>query len=271
MTCCGSERSEHLRLALSRPIAHRGLFANPSVPENSLSAFVAARDQGFSIECDVRLSADGVLYAFHDDGLERLCGHAGWFRDLNSTEIDKICLMSGSESPPRVGSMLAAIGGRVPLVIELKTFSNWGWDVSFATERALVNELKNYAGPVAVKSFNPQSVLWVLQALPEIPCGLVACDFLKDSDFSFCCENERRQLAALTHPAARQSDFISYSVHDLNPEISQRITRPLMVWTVRTPLDLQKAREWADAPVFERGVVPFLQSGISFRAGTMRW
>lgn len=271
MTSFGINRAEHLRHAFGRPIAHRGLFSNPSVPENSLGAFFAARDQGFGIECDVRLSADGVLYAFHDDELDRLCGRAGWFQDLHSSGVDDLRLMNSSERPPRVKDMLSGIGGKVPLVIELKTFSKRGWDAAFATERALVEELKRYAGPVVVKSFNPKSVLWMLAELPEIPCGLIACDLLKDIDFPFCGEDEARQLTELTHPAALQCDFVSYSVHDLTPALSRHISRPLMVWTVRTPADLLKAQEWADAPVFEQGVASLLHSGISFRAGTMRW
>ena len=61
-----------------RPIAHRGYHdLNKTRWENTLSAFAAAVERGFAIECDVHLSADGVPVVFHDDDLKRLTGTEG--------------------------------------------------------------------------------------------------------------------------------------------------------------------------------------------------
>ena len=65
------------RKALSKEFAtvkyaHRGLH-DLSLPENSLPAFVAAVEQGFGIELDVRLTRDEVMVVFHDDNLRRMC------------------------------------------------------------------------------------------------------------------------------------------------------------------------------------------------------
>ena len=44
-----------------RPIAHRGYHdRNKTRWENTLSAFAAAVEKNFAIECDVHLSSDGV-------------------------------------------------------------------------------------------------------------------------------------------------------------------------------------------------------------------
>ena len=56
-------------------IAHRGLVS-PEAPENTLSAFRAAVEAGFGFECDIRLSADGKLFTFHDKDLSRVTGGA---------------------------------------------------------------------------------------------------------------------------------------------------------------------------------------------------
>ena len=48
----------------STDYAHRGLHSK-DVPENSLAAFTLARDEGYGIELDVRLSADGQIFVFH--------------------------------------------------------------------------------------------------------------------------------------------------------------------------------------------------------------
>ncbi len=53
-------------------IGHRGAAAR--CPENTLPAFLTARDAGACmIELDVQQSTDGELFIFHDDTLERLC------------------------------------------------------------------------------------------------------------------------------------------------------------------------------------------------------
>ena len=55
------------------PIAHRGLHnASHGIVENTISAAQAAISKGYSIECDVQVSAEGVVMVFHDDTLDRL-------------------------------------------------------------------------------------------------------------------------------------------------------------------------------------------------------
>lgn len=51
-------------------MAHRG--ANEDEPEHSLAAYLRAIDEGAdAVECDVRLSADGVLVLVHDSRIDR--------------------------------------------------------------------------------------------------------------------------------------------------------------------------------------------------------
>lgn len=51
-------------------IAHRG--AGKLAPENTMAAFALAAQRGFRMfECDVKLSADGLLYLLHDATLDR--------------------------------------------------------------------------------------------------------------------------------------------------------------------------------------------------------
>jgi glycerophosphoryl diester phosphodiesterase len=57
-------------------LAHRG--AGKIAPENTLAAFRTGASLGFrGFECDVKLSADGVLYLLHDDDLDRTTNAAG--------------------------------------------------------------------------------------------------------------------------------------------------------------------------------------------------
>jgi glycerophosphoryl diester phosphodiesterase len=62
----------------ARPIAHRGLHDKQrGCEENSLAAFATAATQGFAIECDLQLSADGEAMVFHDETLDRLTDQTG--------------------------------------------------------------------------------------------------------------------------------------------------------------------------------------------------
>ena len=57
----------------AQPYAHRGLHDSAAgVIENTPSAFRAAFDAGYGIECDVQISADGEAMVHHDFILGRL-------------------------------------------------------------------------------------------------------------------------------------------------------------------------------------------------------
>jgi len=57
-------------------VAHRG--AGKQAPENTLAAFRLGASHGYrAFECDVKLSADGVLFLLHDATLERTTSGAG--------------------------------------------------------------------------------------------------------------------------------------------------------------------------------------------------
>lgn len=72
-------------------LAHRGgsgVPANVGI-ENSVAAFAHAYDLGFRyLETDVRRSSDGVVYAIHDDALDRLSGAAGAVASSTAAELD---------------------------------------------------------------------------------------------------------------------------------------------------------------------------------------
>ena len=57
-------------------MAHRG--ANEEEPEHSLAAYLKALDEGAdAVECDVRLTADGVLVLVHDRRIDRTSSGRG--------------------------------------------------------------------------------------------------------------------------------------------------------------------------------------------------
>ncbi len=62
------------------PFAHRGGAGEH--PENTMEAFEAVVSMGYYyLETDVRITADGVLVAFHDERLERMSDRTGRIED----------------------------------------------------------------------------------------------------------------------------------------------------------------------------------------------
>ncbi len=96
-----------------RPVAmaHRGgalLAANHGI-ENTLAAFRRAHALGFRyLETDVHVSADGVVYAFHDLDLRRMTGEPTAIGDVDSTLLDTVRLGAG-EPIPRLVDLLGEL------------------------------------------------------------------------------------------------------------------------------------------------------------------
>ena len=135
----------------ARPIAHRGFHdLNNKRWENTLSAFSAAIERGYAIECDVHLSADGVPIVIHDDDLRRLTGTEGFVWQRTAAEMAQLRIGGTGDHPPTLKEMLDLVDGRVPLVVEIKGVP--GHDAGLV--KAVGRLLKRYDGQVAIMSFD---------------------------------------------------------------------------------------------------------------------
>lgn len=86
--------------------AHRGGAAH--APENSWRAFEHAVSLGYRyLETDLQATADGVLVAFHDRTLTRVCGRDGRVRRLSYAELSA-ARIGGTEPIPVLADLLAA-------------------------------------------------------------------------------------------------------------------------------------------------------------------
>ncbi len=84
--------------------AHRG--GKGPAPENTVAAFAAAVDIGYRyLETDVHRTADDVLVAFHDGGLERMAGLSGGIADHTWERLSEIKL-DGEHPIPRLSELL---------------------------------------------------------------------------------------------------------------------------------------------------------------------
>ena len=158
-----------------RSYAHRGLW-DEKLPENSLGAIRTAAERGFAIEMDIQLSADGEVMVFHDYTLDRVCGRPGKVCEFSAAELGKMPL-SGVESEciPTLSEVLAAVDGRVPLLIELK-----GESGNTALVPAALKVLEGYQGLWCMESFNPLLLRAIKKQAPHVLRGLLSTNLLKE-------------------------------------------------------------------------------------------
>lgn len=237
---------------LRLPLAHRGLHS-PGVPENSMAAFRAAIAAGYGIECDIQAARDGTPVVFHDDDLPRLTGATGLVRDLSPEALARLRLLGSEQGIPSLADVLALVAGRVPLLVEIKDQSLHSGPGVGALEARVAGLLSQYAGPVAVMSFNPYSVAAVHRAAPDLAVGLTTCGY-DPEEWDMLDAPTRARLAAIADFDRVGAGFVSHDHADFdNPALARLQARgvPVLTWTIRSPAEEAAARRIADNITFE--------------------
>lgn len=239
---------------LTRPIAHRALHnIEEGRPENSLAATRAAVGLGYGIEIDLQLSSDGQAMVFHDYILNRLTGQKGRVGGLTAEALSQITLTGSNEGIPTLPQLLTEVAGAVPLLIELKDQHGALEDTDGALERATVQALQGYQGPVALMSFNPHMVARCADLAPDVPRGLTTEAF-PQADWPHVPAARLSELAGIPDYDRVGASFISHDWHDLdNPAIAACRAKgaKLLCWTIKTPDQEAVARQTVNNITFE--------------------
>ncbi|SDE57051.1 Glycerophosphoryl diester phosphodiesterase [Paracoccus isoporae] len=234
------------------PIAHRGLHSR-GVPENSLAAFRAAIGAGYAIELDIQPASDGTPMVFHDYDLNRMCGDEGYVNDMDPEALGELSLDGTDEKIPTLAETLREVAGQVPLLIEIKDQDGrLGTGIGELQDKVAA-QLEDYTGPVAVMSFNPNTVKAFGDAAPEITRGLTSCAFDKD-DWPMLDDETRETLSELADFDRIGAEFLSHQASDLaNPAVQALKDRGVRIlcWTVRSAEEEAEARRIADGITFE--------------------
>lgn len=228
--------------------AHRGLHDNASdAPENSLAAFKKAVEAGYGIEMDVQLTKDKVPVVFHDFTLKRICGKEGKVCDYTLKELKEFKLCDSEEEIPEFSQVLKAVGGKVPLIIELKV--EWT-DVSVCP---LVDEmLQSYKGLYCIESFNPLALFWYRRHHSDVVRGQLSDGFLKSGEFKGILYVILQNLMLNW---ATKPDFVAYN-HKYADVCARKICRGLYknmaaAWTIKSQKELENARNKFDIFIFD--------------------
>ena len=251
----GRGRRERMQTFSKQLIAHRGLHNNKGdAPENSLLAFERACENGYGIELDVRETKDGVLVVCHDDNLKRVAGLSRKISEMPLSEVRRAKLCRSEEKIPTLEEALSLIGGRVPLVLEIKSedIRNAGH-----ISQAVASVLDSYEGPVCMESFNPAVLKWYRKHRPEMLRGQLAEKFPNEKYpnkilmflFSCCFFN------FLTKP-----DFIAYKYSHANL-LRFRLLHDMFHsccagWTIRSEEALRAAAADFDVIIFDSFTPP---------------
>lgn len=242
----GRERPDASAL-LGHLYAHRGLHGG-SVPENSLAAFANAVEAGYGIELDVQLTQDGFLVVHHDASLKRVCGVDLRIGDITFDELCRHPLPDGSCVPLFV-DVLSLVGGRVPLIVEVKHHGGAARNAAAALEH-----LRAYAGPYCVESFHPLAMRYFRRHAPGVIRGQLAMGGKRQPR-----ESSRAAHFALKHLLVNclsRPHFVAYSYpedHTPGMWLMRRCFHPLLAaWTLRSQktLDGALARGY-QLPIFE--------------------
>lgn len=232
--------------------AHRGLHSE-GVAENSMTAFEKAKEMGFGIELDVQLSSDGELVVFHDATLNRVCGIDGRVKDFTYAELSEMYLSGTKDTVPLFKDVLNLIGGRVPLLIEVKMEAG-----ESGIAEKLLEVIDGYKGDFIVESFNPYALKVLRERRPDIMRGILSCVYMKQEKYKgkplyWMLEN------LLTNFIGRP-DFIAYEKigftnHNLRL-IRHTFGTPLMAWTVKSQEEEAEAISHGFDTVIFEGYVP---------------
>ncbi len=213
--------------------AHRGLHRGSEFPENSLLAFAAALEAGAGIECDLRLTADDRVVVFHDADAMRICGRPLRIGACSLAELAR--LRVGDGPIPTLESLLQLVGGRVPLLLEVKVADDlWRW------VPALKQALSGYDGRFGVMSFDARLPRLLKTNLPDVRRGLVVKHALSGW--------KRFWAMRLADP-----QFLAVETAALGKLWVARARRrlPVYTWTVRNREQRRQAEVHADAAIWE--------------------
>lgn len=247
LTAPGSVEKSRYPWLVGHTFAHRGLYTEgQAVPENSMPAFSRAIEAGYGIELDVELTSDGRLVVFHDDTLARMTGAPGTVWESSFERLQGLRLAGTREKIPLFEDVLRLVGGRVPLIVEIKTTPRL--EKLCSMTYAL---LEGYGGPYCMESFNPFMTGWFKRHAPQVLRGQLSMRYGREERILGI---QKFLLGNLLLNCVSRPQFVAYR-HEDSGRFAFRLCRALgavaVAWTVRSVRELACARGRFDAFIFE--------------------
>ena len=198
-------------------IGHRG--APRERPENTLASFLRALDLGAdAVELDVHATRDGVVVVHHDFVPRATPSSPALARRpiAQLTAAELATFRVEGEPIPRLSEVLAALGGRAKVYVEIK-----GRDI----EAAVIDTILGAAAErsTAVHSFDHRAVLRAREQDPKLPSGILLASYL--------IEPASALRAAKARDYWQESSMIDENLVDAVHRANGRV----IAWTVNDP------------------------------------
>ncbi len=191
-------------------IAHRGIYDNKRIYENTISAIQRAIKYQYMVEFDVRLLCDGTCVLFHDQNMERLLHVEG---NIEKITYDDLCYIAKYQVPT-LEEVLSLVDGSVPILIDLKTITS-----KRLLEKKVATLLDEYKGMFAIQSFHIRTLKWFYKNRPQFVTGYLMNrrNFTKNYFF-------------------KKYDFINININLLNDHRVKKLKEDKMVigYTINT-------------------------------------
>lgn len=230
-------------------IAHRGLFDNVKVPENSISAFKKAVKNGYGIELDVQLTTDNKLVVFHDESLLRMTGIDKILNRCSYDEISKLHLLDTKQTIPLFTDVLKLLNKDTPLIIEIKSEGR-----CIDATKKVVEIMKDYDGIYNMESFNPNVVRYLRENEPNIIRGQLSYNYFKDEN-SHISIILKFILTNLLLNFYTKPDYIAYdceNIDNLSFKILSCVYKAECVaWTVKSQKQLDNMKKYYKCFIFD--------------------
>lgn len=160
----------------SEKIAHRGIFDNKRIYENTISSYDRALKHKYIIHIDALMLKDETIICFHDLDAKRLL-HVE--ENVENMTYDELMYIAKYQIPT-LEDALKAVDGKVPLIIEVRNKKK-----RHLFEQKLSEILDNYNGLFAVQSFYLSVLKWFYKNRKNYVTGYLVCKKNSRKDYFF--------------------------------------------------------------------------------------
>lgn len=205
-------------------IAHRGIFDNITIPENSKKAIKEAVKKELPVEIDVQLTKDNILVIFHDYNLKRMTNKEGIIQELNYQEIKDYSLKETKETIPTLQEILEIVQDKVLLDIEIKNTKRIKETCDYLLE--LLKPYHNYI----LKSFNPKIVHYLKKKNKKLKVGYLIGNKKLYPNYLYYLLLANPLTINYCHP-----DFLALSKKLWQKKKFKRKIKkyPILIWTIK--------------------------------------
>jgi len=203
-------------------IAHRGVFDNEKIVENTKESFIKAFHYKYPVEFDVQLTTDNKLVVFHDLDLKRLAKRDDVVQEMDSSEVTRVRLLNTRSTIPFLKDVLELNKDHIFMDIEIKPTKRIKDTVYY-----LMMELDGYSNYV-IQSFDPRIIRYIKKHYPTVQTGLLMqskYDSLLEQWFlhtSFAVKYSKCDYVAISKKIYRNKSMMRY--------LSKY---PIYMWTIK--------------------------------------